>query len=92
MSIWQRLFGSRQEDRRDPAEFLRNLSDAREFHSLGQVDLAGRRYEEAYRSVPIAFKADVDHSWAALASQSWTQCRSAEAAALFEKAFRKIKT
>jgi transposase len=62
------------------------------YRQFGAAGLADRRYEKAYRSAPIAFKADVDHSWAALASQSWTQCRSAEAAALFEKAFRNIKT
>ena len=74
------------------ANFLRQLSDARQYRRFGLDQQAAGEYEKAYNILPVAFKADVDHSAATNARLALESARFAEAAAWFEDAFRKIQT
>jgi hypothetical protein len=74
------------------ANFLRQLSDARQYRRFGLDSQAAGEFEKAYNLLPVAFKTEVDHSAASHARKALEAARFAEAAAWFESAFKKIQT
>jgi hypothetical protein len=74
------------------ADFLRELSGARQYRRFGLDSQAAREYEKAYNLLPVAFKTEVDHSAASNARKALESAQFAEAAAWFDSAFKKIQT